>query len=346
MEKKKRLSPFSKEFWIEKGYSDTDADFQRNSIRPIRPEFWLKRGHSQEESIHLAEKTKKENNIKGAKKSSERPKEEIFRTSVRRVEYWQDKGFSLEESKKIISERQESFSLKTCIEKYGKEKGLEVWRARQELWQNSLKKLDQGVLNKKKNAIKKHQEETDEEFIQRMLESRNIKIFADVDSLKNFHGEIIKKSPLLMYSGAESYLKTKIQKCQFALIEEDQIKEALSEFFRTSSNGEFFSIQRGRHTKNRKVAEGLLRSSMEMYFYDEWAALVGSSLVVDKKYPDSNMRYDFLLPTGEYIEICPNYEVDDIYRQKMDAKQSVFNSILLKTKEEIDEFIISYKNNN
>jgi hypothetical protein len=44
-----------------------------------------------------------------------------------------------------------------------------------------------------------------------------------------------------------------------------------------------------------------------------------------------------------YIEICPLYEFDPLYRKKMDMKKKTFGCILLKTIEEIDNFIENFE---
>lgn len=56
------------------------------------------------------------------------------------IEYWLAKGYSEEEAKEKLIERQRTFSLEHCIEKYGKEGGEKVFKERQERWQKSLKK--------------------------------------------------------------------------------------------------------------------------------------------------------------------------------------------------------------
>lgn len=55
-----------------------------------------------------------------------------------RLEYWLNKGYSEEESKKKLIERQRTFTLDSCIEKYGEEKGKEIYTNRQQRWQKSL----------------------------------------------------------------------------------------------------------------------------------------------------------------------------------------------------------------
>lgn len=47
-------------------------------------------------------------------------------------------GVDMEEAKQMLSERQSTFSLDKCIERYGEEAGRERWLARQEKWLNTL----------------------------------------------------------------------------------------------------------------------------------------------------------------------------------------------------------------
>ena len=55
-----------------------------------------------------------------------------------RIDYWLNKGMLEEEAKEKLSERQRTFTLEKCIQKYGEEKGTEVYTKRQEKWQKSL----------------------------------------------------------------------------------------------------------------------------------------------------------------------------------------------------------------
>ena len=57
---------------------------------------------------------------------------------VRCIEYWMAKGYSEEESRKIISEQQKTFTLEKCIKKYGAEEGTKRFNERQIKWQKSL----------------------------------------------------------------------------------------------------------------------------------------------------------------------------------------------------------------
>ena len=54
------------------------------------------------------------------------------------VEYWMNKGYTKEDAQKIISEKQRTFSLEKCIEKYGVDEGTRIFNERQIKWQKSL----------------------------------------------------------------------------------------------------------------------------------------------------------------------------------------------------------------
>lgn len=56
------------------------------------------------------------------------------------IEFYLNKGMSLEDAKIALHKRQSTFSLKKCIEKYGNDKGIEKFNERQIKWQRSLRK--------------------------------------------------------------------------------------------------------------------------------------------------------------------------------------------------------------
>lgn len=64
--------------------------------------------------------------------------------------YWLKLGYSEEEAKEKLSERQTTFSLEKCIKKYGEEEGRKRWKKRQEKWLKSLDNLSE----KKKEEIR------------------------------------------------------------------------------------------------------------------------------------------------------------------------------------------------
>lgn len=73
-----------------------------------------------------------------------------------KIEYYTSRGYTLEEAKVALSERQSTFSLAKCIEKHGEVEGKKVWQARQDKWLATLDaKSDEekAEINKKKSPF-------------------------------------------------------------------------------------------------------------------------------------------------------------------------------------------------
>ena len=112
--------------------------------------------HSDVYLTHLSEKITGENNPgyrHGGKLSPWSDKSEVHteeqkrearrkadenRSHTTQIDYWLNKGYSEQEAKEKLSERQKTFSKKICIEKYGKEEGLKIWKERQAKWMKSM----------------------------------------------------------------------------------------------------------------------------------------------------------------------------------------------------------------
>lgn len=60
------------------------------------------------------------------------------RLSDNQIEYWTNQGFSEEEAKEKIKERQSTFTLEKCIEKFGEEEGIIRFNERQKKWSNKI----------------------------------------------------------------------------------------------------------------------------------------------------------------------------------------------------------------
>lgn len=134
-------SPFSLLYYKDKVnpktnqiYTEEEAIIQIASYRPNSIHFWVKKGFSLEE----AELKRKEFQTSQSQKSAVKRKtqDDIL---TNQIMYWvKRKGYSEEEAKKIVSERQKTFSKNKCIQKYGFEEGIKKWQERQDKWQNTL----------------------------------------------------------------------------------------------------------------------------------------------------------------------------------------------------------------
>ena len=136
----KDKSPMSKIFWINKGMSEEQAEFETRSQRKIHKEYWIKRGYTEEESlIKISEFQKVNSNIYNSKyKNNEKFRNSIKKKRSNSIEYWINLGFSNEESKLKQSERQSTFTLEKCVERHGELVGKKVWKDRQIKWNSSL----------------------------------------------------------------------------------------------------------------------------------------------------------------------------------------------------------------
>lgn len=104
---------------------------KRNSLSPRNIAFYERKypDLSHEEHVKLLEEFFEKNrmSIKNAIKTTN-------------VEYYLNQGMTEEEAKEALSKRQATFSLYKCIEKYGEEKGLEIFNNRQKVWNKKLQK--------------------------------------------------------------------------------------------------------------------------------------------------------------------------------------------------------------
>lgn len=340
----KKLSPFSKEFWIQKGYNEKEAETKRNSLRPIRKEYWIEKGFSEEEALKKAVKTKEENNKKGAKSSASRPLEEIRVKSPRCIEYWLEKGYTEEEAKLKRKDCQSLGRLDKWIERHGEELGKKLWKQRQEKWMKTLSeksdKEKKRINNEKKsfcysrylkNGFNK------EDIIKELKEKRNINLVSNVQEFIEKIKNDIKNNPYLKYQKPPKFAK-KYQKIQYDILEIKNPKKFVEQFLESDK---IFQVLSGKSYGYRlHTEEGLLRSSLEIEFY-KLCKLNKIKFTLDKNYPNSNFRYDFYLPEkNKYIEICPNYgkKMHEKYTKKIDKKKKIFDCLILKNMSEIESF--------
>jgi hypothetical protein len=134
----------------------SDSTRQEHSIRGLRDTNPLK-GHGGKYSpfskrfIHYDESTAKDK-ITNLKKTAIKNRTER-RNDTTTIEYYEKRGMSYNDAVEARSSRQRAFSKKICIEKHGFDKGIEIWRARQERWLNTMFSKtpeEQAIINKKR----------------------------------------------------------------------------------------------------------------------------------------------------------------------------------------------------
>ena len=227
---------FCKDFWIKKGYSEEDAIEKVRQIQsennkkftgvrqkitreylvskgydkdkiddilstPSQVKFWTKKGYTEEEARLRISKTQsyiaKQNNHEN-------------RILPSNIQYWINKGYNEEDAKKLVSKSQTTFSKEICIEKYGLEKGLEIFNERQRKWLDSLKyngnifigysKISQELFIEIKNRINREFKfaESDGEFkIEKDSGGYYFYDFTDIENKKiiEYNGDMYHANP-------------------------------------------------------------------------------------------------------------------------------------------------------
>jgi hypothetical protein len=133
------------------------TEFDFNSMIPSKKEHWLKKGFSEEDAEMKVIENKKQSAkncndfIKRVKEDPDNHKDVM----TTQIGFYIKKGYSEIESRKMLSERQSTFSFVKCIEKYGEEEGHRIWKERQEKWYEKTKdKLSKGDYLKYDSILK------------------------------------------------------------------------------------------------------------------------------------------------------------------------------------------------
>jgi ribosomal protein S16 len=157
-----RMSPNKINYWLSKGFNETDAKLKLSEhqkkcsnnidynkrITNTNINYYLGKGYSLEESKDmLSERQKTINLEKYVEKYGDEIGAELYNQKVENrkkylkldndnnntnINYYINKGYSLEESKNILSERQKTINLEKYVEKYGDEIGTELYNQKVE----------------------------------------------------------------------------------------------------------------------------------------------------------------------------------------------------------------------
>lgn len=183
-EKNRKKKKYFPDYWLKrnylpeksytlalKHYMGTITDEEKRLINVCQPtnyEFWISRGYTHDESKEKVSEIQKGNNARYRQKYTPEERKKFQTTNI---EYYLNKGYDLSKSESLMKNRQCTFSYDKVIQKYGKEKGIEIFKERQNKWQKSLKqKSDEEIhdINKRKgitlsNYVSKYGEETGRE---------------------------------------------------------------------------------------------------------------------------------------------------------------------------------------
>lgn len=122
---------------LEKSFNENKNFFKERSHQT--KEYWIKQGLNEEESIQKANEVMDMIHKKTWNKRRSNPDlyDDINTTQIK---YWLKKGYNYDNAIMKRKERQSTFSLEICINKYGEEKGIKIWIERQHKWHKNYKK--------------------------------------------------------------------------------------------------------------------------------------------------------------------------------------------------------------
>lgn len=204
-------------------HKTNSTQHQRNSRSPRNIEFYKKKYPelSLEEQEKLREQYIQKNNqaIKNAVKQTN-------------IEYYLNQGMSEKEAKQALHDRQATFSLYKCVQKYGYEKGLEIFNERQKVWNKKLQKsfksgkyVQSPIANKLFEEIKSKlniNDSIEEKYIfNDKLHKGYLFDFCLNNKLIEFNGDYWHANPI--FYGPKSFIKAKNKKAE-DIWEYDKIK--------------------------------------------------------------------------------------------------------------------------
>ena len=272
------------------------------------------------------------NSLKCAKKKKENP--ELYNDiTPNQLNYWIKRGYDTEESKLKVSEFQKMFSLEICIEKYGEIDGQEVFNNRQEKWLNTLNNKseeEKNDINVRKNPCIKRDDESKENFLDR-LSGIGSNIIFDNDDLIKYITTCLSDIKW-KYLKKEEFLK-QLPYVGHANIDVNEYLNEIGFIFPEKN-----LIRRNKRGNTYlKIEEGVLRSFFEIEFY-EGLKERNIKFKLDRAYNNSKLKYDFYLVDYDmYIEIAGGM-YDEEYVNKMIYKNTIFGAYIIEPKD-IQDFL-------
>lgn len=226
--------------------------------------YWLNLGYQEADAIEECAKIQRENSAKFHKKYS---KEEQRKFNRLCREYYEELGMSSDVIDAILSHNGYTFSLELCVEKYGKDLGISVWKNRQEKWQQTLVSLpNYAEIQKKKDSVS----------IEYALKTANGDQFAAAEIRKKRLDQILGNSSKFYSKESVDYLAPIAELCQ----------ELDLEFF-------------------WKEKEFFLHSEEQLYFYDFTIPELRTIIEYNgKAWHPREEELDFKTPRGALYDKC------------------------------------------
>ena len=302
--------------WLKSILKYPESIYQKN--------FLYCMGWEMDEIVLFINQKQKNNSSILSDKKQKNPNQYYSKTPTR-IEYWLDKGFDLITAKSKVSERQSTFSLKKCIEKYGKTEGNKIFESRQIKWINSLKEnIDYNLIQSKKNSYD-YVKYSSFELISR---SSFTEITKDIilnaikyENINHFVDFVIKSIDIKRYSDIQPYICSKIIQQKYN-ITKDKIRDIFySKTFYTLSKQTY-----GVPVYHNNIRFKSIKEYEIAIFFEE----NNIDYIYENYYPNKKYKFDFFLPKYDtYVEYYgmldgKNFEklnsIQEFYLNKMEKK--------------------------
>lgn len=278
-----------------KKFKNWYRDIMKYPMTVYDERFLLSMGWDQKE-VKIFISNKQKENSKNISEDKKKNPEKYYDKNIKRKEYWMKKGYSEEESKKIISESQRTFSKDICIKKYGKKKGLEVFKLRQLKWvETMMSNPNLKEIRKKQNS---YRNKTVGEMVDRtsfLDETRKLILKGfKFDSVNEFVDFILKNVDVKSFSDIIPYINSKIIQKKY-----DVTHKEIKDLFYSGLTG---LVQIGSYGV-AVYHNGIRFKSIKEYKISQLFENYNIEYEYEKRYPNNKYISDFYLPKYDtYVE--------------------------------------------
>ena len=132
--------PFTIKYQMQKyNLTEEEARYKIRSFKNVCIEYWLERGYTEQQGKQKIKEIQKNRNERAVSKRMKMKQQGTLKEKTSTcIEYYLAKGMTQQEAKQALKNRQSTFSLQKCIQKYGQEEGLRKFNQRQQKWQKTL----------------------------------------------------------------------------------------------------------------------------------------------------------------------------------------------------------------
>ena len=224
---------------------------------------------------------------------------EKFKNSyTNRIEYWLNKGYSDVDASQKLKDRQSTFSLSKCIEKYGEDIGKEMFNKRQQKWITTLKsKETYGEIQKTKNIFKYGIKDKETLFKFANYSEKTMDVITKCSGksdIKDFVDCIIVNDDIKRYSDLLPYINSSVIHNVFN-ISHSEIKDIFYKKIDLNQNRQYYGIV--------VYHNGIRYKSVGEYRIALYLESKNINFIYEKTYPNSNLKSDFYLVDNDlYIE--------------------------------------------